>query len=102
MTHIREVVDQVDLFISPAKYLKSRYEKDFGLPIGKSIYLDYGFDRQRMQHRKREVEDTFVFGYIGTHIPAKGIHQLIEAFGMIEGNATLRIWGDLEGRRVMR
>jgi len=98
MTHIRQVVAQVDLFISPAKYLKNRYENDFGLPKDKSIYLDYGFDRKRMQRRKREVEETFVFGYIGTHIPAKGIHQLIEAFGRLEGNATLRIWGRFRGQ----
>lgn len=93
MKHIREVTEKVDLFISPARYLKERYEKDFGLPSDKSIYLDYGFDRSRMDKRKREGGEPFTFGYIGTHIPAKGIHLLIEAFGGIQGNAQLRIWG---------
>ncbi|MCF6219078.1 MAG: glycosyltransferase [Gammaproteobacteria bacterium] len=98
MEHIRDVVDQVDLFISPAHYLKNRYERDFGLPESKSIYLDYGFDRSRMVGRNRESGEPFTFGYIGTHIPAKGIHQLIEAFGKLDGNAKLRIWGRDRGQ----
>lgn len=100
MTHIRAIVDQVDLFISPSRYLKERYEKDFGLPIKKSIYLDYGFDRTRMIGRKRLNGEPFTFGYIGTHIPAKGIHQLIEAFGMIKGESRLRIWGRDRGQET--
>jgi len=98
MAHIRNVVDQVDLFISPAQYLKTRYEQDFNLPKNKSIYLDYGFDRSRMTARKREENEAFTFGYIGTHIPAKGIHHLIQAFGQLEGDAKLRIWGRDRGQ----
>lgn len=98
MLHIRKVVDLVDLFISPSKYLKERYEKDFGLPKDKSIYLDYGFDLSRMVDKKRKSNDAFTFGYIGTHIPAKGIHHLIEAFGRVTGNAVLRIWGRERGQ----
>ncbi len=98
MRHIKEVVEHVDLFISPAKYLKNRYEKNFGLPKDKSIYLDYGFDRSRMLGRVRTEGEPFTFGYIGTHIPAKGIHQLIEAFGQIKGDAILRIWGRDRGQ----
>lgn len=98
MRHIKEVVEHVDLFISPAQYLKNRYEKDFGLPTDKSIYLDYGFDRSRMLGRVRTDGEPFTFGYIGTHIPAKGIHQLIEAFGKIKGDAILRIWGRDRGQ----
>lgn len=98
MDHIKQVVDQVDLFISPAKYLKNRYENDFGLPKEKSIYLDYGFDRSRMEGRTREASEAFTFGYIGTHIPAKGIHQLIEAFGKLKGDSILRIWGRDRGQ----
>ena len=98
MDHIRDVVEQVDLFISPATYLKERYERDFGLPVKKSIYLDYGFDRVRMAKRSRKVGEPFTFGYIGTHIPAKGIHQLIKAFGQIQGDSILRIWGRDSGQ----
>ncbi len=98
MNHIRDVVNEVDLFISPANYLKDRYENDFGLPKEKSIYLDYGFDRKRMIGRTRTEGEPFTFGYIGTHIPAKGVHQLIQAFGKLKGDAQLRIWGRDRGQ----
>lgn len=98
MTHIRSVAEQVDLFISPARYLKNLYEQDFGLPADKSIYLDYGFDRSRMEGRNRTNGESFTFGYIGTHIPAKGIHQLIEAFGLLKGDCKLKIWGRDSGQ----
>lgn len=98
MRHMKEVVAHVDLFISPARYLKNRYEQDFGLPKEKSIYLDYGFDRIRMSGRQRLDDELFTFGYIGTHIPAKGIHQLIMAFGQLKGEAMLRIWGRDRGQ----
>lgn len=98
MAHVRSVVEQVDLFISPAQYLKQRYEHDFGLPAAKSVYLDYGFDRARMAGRQRIAGEPFTFGYIGTHIPAKGIHQLIQAFGRLKGDCRLRIWGRDRGQ----
>jgi len=98
MAHIRQLVEKVDLFISPSRYLKERYERDFPLPEEKSIYLDYGFDLSRIISHQRTPHEAFTFGYIGTHIPAKGIHQLIEAFGKLQGNAALRIWGRDRGQ----
>ena len=93
MQHIREMVDLVDVFIAPAKYLFQRYRDEFGLPESKLRYLDYGFDLKRFQDRNRSHEADFVFGYIGTHIPAKGIHQLIEAFSNLTGNAEIADMG---------
>ncbi len=98
MAHVRAMVDLVDVFISPSRYLKERYETDFGLPASKSIYLDYGFDCSRMTGRHRIADEPFTFGYIGTHIPAKGIHHLITAFGNVPGGSILRIWGRDRGQ----
>ena len=78
--------------------LKSVTKTIFGLPKEKSIYLDYGFDLKRMAGKNRIANEPVTFGYIGTHIPAKGIHQLIEAFGKLKGNALLRIWGRDRGQ----
>ncbi len=98
MTHIREMTELVDLFIAPAHYLYDRYQDVFGLPESKLIYLDYGFAHERMAGREREEGEPFTFGYIGTHIPAKGIHDLIRAFGTLRGDARLRIWGRSRGQ----
>jgi glycosyltransferase involved in cell wall biosynthesis len=98
MKHTREITKMVDIFIAPAKYLYDRFHKDFDISENKLVYLDYGFDLSRFGLRTRTCEESFVFGYIGTHIPAKGIHILIQAFGRLKGNAILRIWGRPRGQ----
>jgi glycosyltransferase involved in cell wall biosynthesis/MoaA/NifB/PqqE/SkfB family radical SAM enzyme len=98
MAHLREVAEQVDLFIAPAEYLLERYRREFGIPARKLTYLDYGFDRARLSGRSRPADEPFTFGYIGTHIPAKGIHHLIDAFGRLQGAPNLRIWGRHRGQ----
>ncbi len=97
MAHVREVCDAVDVFIAPSGYLLRRFRDDFGIPERKLTYLDYGFHRQRMEGRSRVPGEPFTFGYIGTHIPAKGVNHLIESFGSVSGNPKLRIWGRNRG-----
>jgi glycosyltransferase involved in cell wall biosynthesis/MoaA/NifB/PqqE/SkfB family radical SAM enzyme len=98
MEHMHKMVDLVDLFIAPARYLQERYIRDFGLDSRKVKYLDYGFDHSRFPKRNRVPKEPFTFGYIGTHIPAKGIHHLIKAFSQLKGNSILRIWGRDRGQ----
>ena len=98
MRHVRETCEQVDLFIAPSRYLLERYRGAFGLSEHKLVFLDYGFDRRRLEHRERVPGEPFTFGYIGTHIPAKGIHHLIDAFSRVRAGARLRIWGRPRGQ----
>jgi glycosyltransferase involved in cell wall biosynthesis len=93
MAHIREICDAVDLFIAPSRYLLRRFCDEFGLPDHKLVYLDYGFHHKRLQNRHRSTGEPFTFGYIGTHIPAKGVNHLIQAFGQLSGDVRLRVWG---------
>jgi glycosyltransferase involved in cell wall biosynthesis len=97
MEETRSLADKVAHFIAPSRYLRQRFIEDFGLSADKVQYLDYGFPLQYLtpqQSTPPKVEaDLLTFGYIGTHIPAKGIHHLIEAFGQVQGKARLRIWG---------
>ena len=106
MAHVSEVCDAVDVFIAPAMYLLRRFRDEFGLPEEKLIYLDYGFHLERMAGRERSSGEPFTFGYIGTHIPAKGVDHLIQAFGRLAGESRLRIWGrdrgvETEGLRAL-
>ena len=97
MAHVREVCDAVDVFIAPSMYIMRRFRDEFGIPDSKLTYIDYGFHRQRMEGRSRAYGEPFTFGYIGTHIPAKGVNHLIESFGSLTGDARLRIWGRRRG-----
>ena len=97
MSHIRQVCDAVDVFIAPARYLLTRFRDDFGLNEDKLVYLDYGFHLDRLAGRQRQAGEPFTFGYIGTHIPAKGVDHLIRAFGRLQNKSALRIWGRNRG-----
>ncbi|NLE23882.1 MAG: glycosyltransferase family 4 protein [Clostridiaceae bacterium] len=98
MDHIREMSTLVDLFIAPARYLYNRYRDHFGISENKMVYIDYGFNINRQRVRNRVSGESFTFGYIGTHIPAKGIQDLIHAFGCLTGDCRLRIWGRASGQ----
>ena len=99
MRHVRDMTELVDCFIAPSRYLLDRYRDGFGLPESKLVHLDYGFDLARLSARRERAQGgPFVFGYIGTHIPAKGIQLLIRAFGQVGGEALLRIWGRPRGQ----
>ncbi|MBP7077049.1 MAG: glycosyltransferase [Bacteroidales bacterium] len=98
MKTVQEICNKIDLFHAPSKYLRDRFINGFGIPSEKIIYLDYGFPTQYLQPVKPIQKDRYTFGYIGTHIPAKGINLLIEAFGMLEGNVALKIFGRTNGQ----
>ena len=78
--------------------MAERFCTQFPLPPEKIKHLDYGFDRKRLSDRRRVADGKFIFGYIGTHTPGKGVHHLLEAFGQVAAkreNCELHIWGRL-------
>lgn len=97
MAHVREVCELIDLFVAPSQVMVDRFHREFGLPLTKLRFLDYGFDRQLLAGRRRTTPEPFTFGYIGTHTPAKGIQVLLEAFGRVQGLVRLRIYGRPRG-----
>ena len=107
LRQVSQVIQQQEVvFIAPALYLLHRFRDEFGLPEQKLVYLDYGFHLDRMAGRDRDPGEPFTFGYIGTHIPAKGVDHLIQAFGQLAGEGRLRIWGrdrgvETQGLRVL-
>lgn len=97
MSHIRHMTGMIDAFVAPSQTVLRRFRDEFGVPKSRLVHLDYGFDQQRLRGRKRTRESSFVFGYIGTHIPAKGIPVLLDAFAHVKGDVTLRVWGRPNG-----
>lgn len=98
MEETRAMINKVDLFIAPSKYLRDRFVNDFNIPESKIIYLDYGFPTHYLKPKEKSNSENFSFGYIGTHIPAKGVDLLIKAFSQIEDKSTLKIWGRDNGQ----
>jgi glycosyltransferase involved in cell wall biosynthesis len=83
----------IDRFLVPSRYAIQILLKYYPFIAQRVLYLDYGFDLTRLTGRQRIAEDEFVFGYIGTHVPMKGVELLIKAFGLLSGRCRLRIWG---------
>ncbi len=95
MAHMREVMAMFDVIIAPSRQLMAIYRRDLPAIADRLLFLDYGFDHELLRGRYRTPTNggEFVFGYIGTHIPAKGVDQLIQAFAGLQGRCRLRIYG---------
>jgi glycosyltransferase involved in cell wall biosynthesis len=85
MAHIREVCEAVDLFISPARSQRGKF-LSFGLPADKVLFSRCGYDTAAFRDYVRPtsgIEYPLRFAFIGTVIPPKGVHVLVEAFRSI-------------------
>ena len=100
MEEMNSLVRKVDLFIAPSRYLQGRFMHYFGLPEEKVKYIDYGFPLDRLQPPPQppSKSNEYTFGYIGTHIPAKGVNLLVKAFASLNGCVRLKIFGRDNGR----
>jgi len=93
MDHVLEMCSQVDRFVAPSRFLKSRFV-EFGVPEERIVHSRYGFDTGYYAPRSRPPDGRVRFGYIGTWIPPKGVHVLIEAFnGIRDERASLHLYG---------
>ena len=99
MVETKAIIEKVNLFIAPSLYLRNRFINEFRIPENKIVYVDYGFPTKYLMPTVKAPERrNFTFGYIGTHIPAKGVNYLIEAFKRIKQPAALKIFGRENGQ----
>ena len=95
----KRIVNKVSLFLAPSRYLQQRFINEFDLSSDKIRYLDYGFPTHYLQPtQSSQKPEVFTFGYIGTHIVAKGINDLVLAFSKIQQRCKLIIWGRDNGQ----
>ncbi len=102
MRHVREMAELVDIFIAPARYLLDRFRDEFGLPAQQARLPRLRLRRERLAGRRRAAGEPFTFGYIGTHIPAKGIHHLLRAFGRAPRRRAAAHLGAARGQDTRR
>lgn len=53
------------------------------------VYLDYGFDLERLRGRERDADEPFTFAYIGTHKVGLALQKLQSHFGFQENEHGL-------------
>lgn len=93
MEHVVEMCGAVDRFLAPSRFLRDRFV-EFGIPEERIDLAPYGFDTSFYAVPRRVPDGRIRFGYLGTWIPPKGLHVLIEAFnGIVDERASLHIFG---------
>jgi glycosyltransferase involved in cell wall biosynthesis len=93
MEHVGEMCGKVDRFLAPSRFLRDRFV-EFGIREERIDLAPYGFDTSYYSFPPRPPDGRVRFGYLGTWIPPKGLHVLIEAFnGIADERASLHIFG---------
>ena len=89
----REVLDAVDLFVSPSRFLASEFER-YGVPPDRIVVSDNGIDTGRFADCPHKRAASVVrFGFLGSWMPSKGLHVLVDAFRRLTENARLVVFG---------
>lgn len=89
----RGILGRVDLLISPSAFLRDRFV-EFGCDPGKIIVSDNGIAPLNLRVPARSPTEKIRFGFVGTLIPSKGVHLLVEAFKQLpQGKAELVVFG---------
>jgi len=88
---MRGLAESVDRFIAPSdEILEAAVE--FGFPRGRIIRLSHGFPSPRVVGQPLP-ERLGRFGYVGSLVPHKGVHELVRAFNAMPENVSLDVYG---------
>ncbi len=91
--HMKNVSSCIDCFITPSRFIRSKFV-EFGIPEDKISFLNYGFNLENFKDQSKMPSKRIRFGFIGSFLPAKGAHILIQAFNKIDyKDAELKIYG---------
>jgi glycosyltransferase involved in cell wall biosynthesis len=93
--HMRNIINLVDVFISPSHTLKNFF-MDQGINENKIKYLKYGFNTKKIIYNKKIFTNNskINFGFMGRVIPTKGIKVLVDTFKKLP-NEKLSIYGNI-------
>jgi glycosyltransferase involved in cell wall biosynthesis len=94
--HVRRVLAFPDLLIAPSEFHRREFVA-WGVPSERIRAIPHGLPRVPVPVpvARRAPDGRFRIGYLGTLIPSKGVHVLVEAFRRLERpDATLELHGE--------
>ncbi|MGA1354847.1 MAG: glycosyltransferase, partial [Candidatus Limnocylindrus sp.] len=95
----RRIFESAHRFLAPSAFLRDRFVS-CGLDPDRVVHERYGM-RHFPRARHAPAPDGCVrFGYIGAFHAHKGIELLLDAFGRMQGRATLHLYGSSFGSPV--
>ena len=102
-SYIKRFMEEVDHFVAPSVFLRSRYV-DWGLPAAKVSVIDNVIDPGALEEPRRSGLETGLFriGFFGQISYLKGINVLLEAARLMRPKRTrdvaIEIYGDYRGQ----
>jgi glycosyltransferase involved in cell wall biosynthesis len=91
---IRAALDCAEVLVVPSEFTRTQFIA-YGLPPERLRVVPYGIDPPATDIPREAPASPFRFGFIGTVLPSKGVHVLLEAFRSLpSGSATLDIHGE--------
>jgi glycosyltransferase involved in cell wall biosynthesis len=93
----KRVQAAVDLFLSPSRFLRERFIAEWGVPAERIEHLRFGVDLTAFSNTPRDRTDKVRVAFIGSLIPIKGPHLLLQAWSklaaQVRQGAELAIYG---------
>ncbi|MEO0651375.1 MAG: glycosyltransferase, partial [Planctomycetota bacterium] len=90
------VLPAVTRFIAPSRFLRASFV-EWGIPPDKIQHVRTGIDTDRFADVRRTRGERLRIGFIGTVVPHKGLHVLLEAWRQLpdalRSRAELAVWG---------
>ena len=94
--HIRQMLRLPDVIITPTEFFRREFIK-YGVRSERIKTIGHGLDLDLFNNVTRTSSTKTRFGYIGSVIPSKGVHVLIEAFNKFQRNdVSLSIFGEVK------
>lgn len=75
----RRLVPVVDRFVAPSRFLRESFIR-WGIPEEQVLYMRTGIDLEHFEGFERRPATKLRVGFIGTVVPHKGVHILLEAW----------------------
>ncbi len=87
-----ELVPAVDLFVAPSRFLRERFVTEWGIAPERIEYVRFGVDLA-VERVPRAAGAPLRVAFIGSLVPLKGAHLLVEAWSRLD--ASVRARGEL-------
>ena len=89
--HMQEAVGEADLLITPSAFLREEFIRIFQVPPEKIVFSLNGMKFDHVTSHPATKSDVIRFGFVGSVIPTKGVHVLVEAAKKLKGVGGFRV-----------
>lgn len=92
---IRETLERADALVAPSPFARRVFARD-GIAEERIEVIEYGMETEPYRGVARTSSTRFRIGFLGTLLPSKGVHLLIDAFKRLAAaDATLDLHGPI-------